>query len=56
MGGISSKNMAAYSVNARRLLAEWRNGNAAVCKTATKGFDSPLGLHFYRYKQGDIPM
>ncbi|KKR11297.1 MAG: hypothetical protein UT39_C0009G0057 [Candidatus Woesebacteria bacterium GW2011_GWA1_39_21] len=25
-------------------LAGWRSGNAAVCKTAMQGFDSPSGL------------
>ena len=25
-------------------MARWRSGNAAVCKTAIQGFDSPSGL------------
>ena len=33
--------------NSRR--AQWRSGNAGVCKTLTRGFDSPLRLMGLEY-------
>ena len=31
-------------------LAQWRSGNAAVCKTDMRGFDSLLRLQIYLFK------
>lgn len=41
------KQLTRRSVPHKDLLARWRRGNAAVCKTAMRGFESLSGLQAF---------